>query len=188
MFATGLYKDECKAWNRLVPLSRTWPTFKLIFTAAARELRKMQALTGNTGYANNVAETEELMEQTATALSTLAQARIEDREAVSNVVTTNTNLKTQMENVLTALTAIQTRITTLEGGQHPAPAPPANTGGRQRNRSNNTNNESYCHTHGRTRRNDHTSATCNHPVEGHITTATLHNRQGGSNRYCGNTE
>ena len=38
MFSTGLFKDECKAWNRFPPVSRDWATFKLIFTAAAREL------------------------------------------------------------------------------------------------------------------------------------------------------
>ena len=26
MFATGLFKDKCKAWNRLPPVSRDWPT------------------------------------------------------------------------------------------------------------------------------------------------------------------
>ena len=38
MFSTGLFKDECKAWNRLPPVLHDWATFKLIFTAAAREL------------------------------------------------------------------------------------------------------------------------------------------------------
>ena len=41
------------------------------------------------------------------------------------------------------------------------------------------NNESYCHTNDRTHRDDHTSATFQHPREGHVTTATLSNRQGG---------
>ena len=40
MFPTGLFKDECKAWNRLPPVSRDWATFKLIFIAAARDLLK----------------------------------------------------------------------------------------------------------------------------------------------------
>ena len=39
MFTTGLFKDECKVWNRLPTVARDWATFKLIFTAAARELR-----------------------------------------------------------------------------------------------------------------------------------------------------
>ena len=39
MFSTGLFKDKCKTWNRLPPVSRDWATFKLIFTAVARELQ-----------------------------------------------------------------------------------------------------------------------------------------------------
>ena len=38
-FTTGLFKDECKVWNRLPPVARDRDTFKLIITAAARELR-----------------------------------------------------------------------------------------------------------------------------------------------------
>ena len=26
IFTTGLFKDECKAWNRLPPVARDWPT------------------------------------------------------------------------------------------------------------------------------------------------------------------
>ena len=31
MVATGLNKDECRAWNPLLVPSRTWPAFKTIF-------------------------------------------------------------------------------------------------------------------------------------------------------------
>ena len=180
MFATGLFKDECKAWNYLVPLSHTWPTFKLIFTTAARKLREMQVLTGNTGYANNVEQTQELMKQTANALSTLAQAQIEDRESVANVLTTTNNLAAKLAADLARPTLISNCLTAIKTGQQ-VDSGQANTGGRQHNHNNNAGNKSYCHTHGCTRRNDHTSASCNHPAEGHIATATLGNRQGGSN-------
>ena len=105
MFQTGLYNEECRAWNRLVTLSRTWPTFKLIFTAAARELREIQALTGNTGYVNNVQQ--DLMEQTAMALSTLALASQTDRENVANVVTVDSTITTQLNRAIATLTTIQ---------------------------------------------------------------------------------
>ena len=52
-----------------------------------------------------------------------------------------------------------------------------------RRNTRNQDNESYCHTHGRTCRYDHTSATCNHPAEGHVATATLGDKKGGSTRY-----
>ena len=69
MLTTGLYKNKYKAWNCLVSQLRTWITFKIIFSAAARKLREMQALTGNIGYVNNA--TQELIDQTALALNTL---------------------------------------------------------------------------------------------------------------------
>ena len=186
MFQTGLYKDECKAWNRLVPLSRTWPTFKLIFTAAARELREMQSLSGNSQYANSVQVQHDLMEQTAMALSNLALSAQQNQTDVANVVTANTTLTTQQNTTAATLTAILARLNTLEQARG------ANTGGGSgrgapRRNNNNNNNESYCHSHGRTRRDDHTSATCRNKKEGHNDAATLHNRLGGSDRFCGNT-
>ena len=71
MFTTGIFKDECKAWNRLPPVACDWATFKLIFTAAAQDLQEMQAMSGNAGYANSV--TTNLMTQTSEALTALAQ-------------------------------------------------------------------------------------------------------------------
>ena len=191
MFTTGLYKDECKAWNRLVPLSRTWTTFKLIFTAAARELREMQSMSGNTGYVNNV--TQELMDQTALALNTLASVASEDRQAVVNMATSQETVSTTLTSILSKLTALQNKVNSLENrvGNQQGNGNQGNgnqqNGNRNANRRNNANNESYCHTHGRTRNDNHTSATCDHPSGDHIATATLHNREGGSNRYCGDT-
>ena len=162
----------------MVPLSRTWPTFKLIFTAAARELREMQSLSGNSQYANSVQVQHDLMEQTAMALSNLALSAQQNQTDVANVVTANTTLTTQQTTTAATLTAILARLNALEGGNGRA-AP--------RRNNNNNNNESYCHSHGRTRRDDHTSATCRNKKEGHNDAATLHNRLGGSDRFCGNT-
>ena len=150
----------------------------------------MQALTGNTGYANNV--TQDLFEQTATALTRIVDATATDREEVANLVMNNGITQQQVTTINTILAALTARLAALEvsnqtranrnGG--------GNSGGtnpRNRGHGGGTNDESYCHTHGRTRRPDHTSATCQHPKEGHQATATLSDRQGGSNRYCGNT-
>ena len=59
MFATGLYKDECRAWNKLTVPDRTWSVFKALFLKANKEIREMQSLTGSIGLAGNV--TEDLM-------------------------------------------------------------------------------------------------------------------------------
>ena len=42
----------------------------------------------------------------------------------------------------------------------------------------------YCWTHGRTRRMDHTSATCNFPKIGHQVGATFGEKMGGSEKWC----
>ena len=193
MISTGLFKDECKAWNRLPPVSRDWATFKLIFTAAARELQEMQAMTGTAGYPNSV--TADLMTQTSEALTTLAQASAHNRIAVANVTTNNATILEQLAKALSALTTIQTRVTLIEGrignasgggnsGTNNSNGGATSTNRNPRRTNRNQDNESYCHTHGRTRRDDQTSSTCNHPADGHVTTATLSDKKGGNTRYC----
>ena len=154
----------------------------------------MQAMSGTAGYAKSV--TADLMTQTSEALTTLAQAIAHDRIAVANVATNNTTILEQLAKSLSALATIQTLVTLLEGrlvGADSGCNSGNNNGGnggtngtnRNPRRTNrNQDNESYCHTHGRTRRDDHTSATCNHPVDGHVTNATLGDKKGGSTRYC----
>ena len=148
MFQTGLCKDECKPWNRLVPLSRTWPRFKLIFTAAARELREMQSLTGNSGYANNVQVQRDLMEQTAMALSSLALSAQQNQTDVANAATVNGTLTTQHNTTMSTLAAVLARITALEQGGNQSGGGNANGGNGRAQHRNNSTNTSYCHTHG----------------------------------------
>ena len=106
MFTTGLFKYECKEWNRLPPVARDWATFKLIFAAAARGLREMQAMSGTAGYTNSV--TADLMTQTSEALTTLAQTSAHDRISVANAATNNTTIVEQLAKALSALATIKT--------------------------------------------------------------------------------
>jgi hypothetical protein len=197
MFATGLYKDECRAWNKLTVPDRTWSVFKALFLKANKEIREMQSLTGSIGLAGNV--TEDLMAQTSQALTTIATTTATQAEEVANVVVTTANIQEQLRLALQQIQAMQVRLTAVENfanwtsndGARPPQAGSNANGSGNHGRGNggrgrpNKNNESYCHTHGRTRRDDHTSATCQNPRAGHIATAALNNRQGGSNRFCG---
>ena len=81
---------------------------------AAHKLQEMQALICNTGYVNNVKQTQELMDQTENMLSTMALAAIADREAVANVVIANTDLTMQMSRVIAISNAIQVRLATVK--------------------------------------------------------------------------
>ena len=162
----------------------------------------MQSLTGSTGLAGNV--TQELMEQTSDALTAIDTSTATQAEELANVVVTTTNIQQEIRNVLLQLQSMPARLTAVEnftiwnegaGGGYTAPGGcgagrgAGRGGGRGRGQGGRglwqPTHESYCHTYGRTRRDDHTSATCENPREGHIATATLHNREGGSNRYCG---
>ena len=137
----------------------------------------MQSLTGSTGLAGNV--TQELMEQTSDALTAIATSTATQAEEVANVVVTTTNIQQEIRNVLLQLQSMQARLTAVEnftrwnegaGGGYTAPGGrgagrgAGRDGGRGRGQGGrgrgNHHNESYCHTHGRTRRDDHTSATC----------------------------
>ena len=150
-------------------------------------------MTGTAGYANSV--TADLMTQTSEALITLAKASAHDRIAVANVATNNATILEQLAKALSALATIQTRLTSLEGrigsanGGGNSGTNNSNGGATSTNRNptrtnRNQDTESYCHTHGRTRRDDHTRSTCNHPADGHVTTATLSDKKGGNTRYC----
>ena len=139
------------------------------------------------------------MEQTSQALSAIATSTATQAEDVANVVVTTTNIEEQLRLAMHQMNGIHVRLTAVENfnswstgtgagrGNHRGRGQPGRgaSGDRGRGRGGGNNDESYCHTHGRTRRPDHTSPTCLNPTEGHISTATLHNREGGSNRFCG---
>ena len=106
------------------------------------------------------------MTQTSEALTTLAQTSSHDRIAVENVATNNTTILEQLSKALAALATIQTQVSLLEGrlggaksggnsGNNNGSNGSANGANRKPRRNNrNQDNESYCHTHGRTRRDD----------------------------------
>ena len=145
----------------------------------------MQAMYGTAGYSNSV--TDDLMTQISESLTTLAQASAQDRIAVANVATNNTTILDQLTQAIATITTVQARLTLIEGR-----IGGANGGGNGSNGANwdprrnnrNQDNKSSCHTHVRTRRNDHTSTTCDHPADGHIAKTTLGNKQSGSTCYC----
>ena len=155
-----------------------------MFLAAYEDLRKIQALTNSSGYVNHVSQTitQEHIKQITEAMTVLAQNNAADHDNVANLITANETAAQQLATVMTTFQNIQTRLTALEPTGNNSNR---NNGNRNRQAGRRQNDESYCHTHGRTRNPSHTSANCNSQADGHITTASLHNREGGSDRYCG---
>ena len=90
---------------------------------------------------------------------------------MANVATNNATILEQLAKALSALTTIQTRSTSLEGridgangggnsGTNNSNGGATSTNWNPRRTIRNQDNESYCHTHGRTRCDDHTSPPC----------------------------
>ena len=185
IFRTGLYKDACKEWNRRPLAEKTWQNFKTDFTEAHRELLHFQHANQQAGFhppgqANNVEIVNAYHQETTEAIHALAQATHSDRQAVANLTQSNATLSTQVSELRSLFTTLDSKLNRI-----------LSAAGRNNNNTDNDNsasrrasNTSYCWTHGRTRTDNHTSANCRNPSEAHVRTATLTNRQGGSDRFC----
>jgi hypothetical protein len=149
--------------------------------------------------------------ETTEALGKLATATAADRTAVANLTQANTSLSTQLGTANSSIRTMETLISNLQI-QLRNLSPPSgssnrsnqsnsnnnhndNNNGRNNNRNNrngnnnrnnqkNGNNTLYCHTHGRTRNDNHTSNDCGIPSNGHSATATLNNHMGDSKQWC----
>jgi hypothetical protein len=190
---TGMYPDACRDWRRRDLVDQTWPNFKTDFSEAHRDLRIVQTAAQGAGYHSaNSAMTdiqENYRRETSAALGQLASATAADRTAVANLTQANTNLSTQLGSANDSIETLKQTITTLQAQLGQLSLSNNNnqstdTNGRNRNRTNNNTNQSYCWTHGRTRNDQHTSQSCRHPDDTHKAKATLHNRLGGSDKWC----
>ena len=144
---------------------------------ANAELWELQAINSPAGYQapgeqnqmNNIMD--QYHTETTDAFRQLAAATEADRLAVANLAEVNTKLQTDLLSLQQDMKKILLKMETLGTT---APRPPRN----------NSNNESYCWSHGRTRNEEHTSPSCRNKKEGHKNDATLSNKQGGSTRWC----
>ena len=176
VYATGLFFDDCKAWNRLPTNQKTMDNFKTTFQQAQRELRDQQRTAQQTGFQANgiwcqpTNNNENPLQETAEALANLATATASDRQALQNL----TNMVKELSNQIKAKDKqIDELIKAMNRN---------NTSG------NNTKNTwwekkdcgSYCHTHGYLVGPKHNSETCRHPGPNHNCNATQQNPMGGN--------
>lgn len=165
VYNTGLYFDECKTWNAKPVADKTWENFKLHFLEAQTELRtQQQATSGRHGFGNWAEEDKE--NETAIAITKLAEATIQDQGAFSALAEANTNLSKQLEEAIKFITAFQAKEG--QGKENKTP------------RIKHTPNTNYCWSHGYRVGKEHTSTTCKFPKEGHKKEATRANQLGGS--------
>ena len=192
---TGKCKEACTEWNRKAVGNHLWLILKAHFSKSHRENRHIEQATAQVSGSANAAVNEEnegYHRETTAEIQTLVEATEMDRIHVANQVAENTILKriikkitTEMATIKNLMGTIQAQINQLalkipQGIVHPVQA---QTHNRVPVTHTPDTNESYLWTHGRTRNNAHTSVTCRNNKTGHIRTATLQNRCGGSDKW-----
>ena len=178
---TGMYNQACREWRRKPTVEQTWTAFKTFFAEVHRDLLAQRAMQTNP-YQEANAVIEAFQEQTDKILDKLTQPTT-DATTISTLTSHNEAMASQLANATMDLSEMKNLVTMLCQQVNDLQNAPAQKTRKYRpNR--NKNNKSYCWTHGRTRRNDHTSATCRNKAEGNIDTATLEDRQSGSSRFC----
>ena len=126
VFSTGVFEDECKAWQkRAHPLVNDWPNLKTFFAEAYNDWRETQKQAAGPRYstANSVVQSNENFEdKTIAAIANLATATASDRATTARLTETNAQLaaelKTTQQKLVKALEKIAT-LSTATTAQHP---------------------------------------------------------------------
>ena len=103
VYATILFFDDCKAWNRLPTNQKSMEYFKTTFQQVQRELRDQQRTAHQAGFqANGICcqptnNNEIPLQETAEALANLATTTASDRQALRNLTNTAKELSNQIK-------------------------------------------------------------------------------------------
>ena len=201
VFKTGLYFEDCKAWNAKPNNEKTWSNFKEHFQRAQHLLRDQLRTTKQAGFTSNLAMHNQIHHsqpppEYRDALVNLATSAAADRELLTKLATTVASINGHI-NLLnkppiasvphndattsTALSSITSSVTDLQ--KQVADLKRENNQLRQqqpRRPRTRRDNGNYCWTHGYRVGNKHTSATCQNKAPGHQDNATRENTMGGS--------
>jgi hypothetical protein len=162
--------------------------FKAHFTTEHRLYRKQTQTAQATGYqAANHAQRhlqDALMEEQSEALAMLASASATDRTTLSHLVSSNAKLSTNLAEKAAALAAANEIICNLQAGARTSAGSGTTTNTRSASSATprdrpETNNESYCWSHGYQFHEYHTSLTCTIRAAGHQEAVTKTNNMGG---------
>ena len=168
IYATGLFFDGCKAWNRLPMNQKTMDNFKMTFQQAQRELRDQQCTAQQAGFqANGIwcqpnKNNDHPLQETAEALANLATATASDRQALQNL----TNMVKELSNQIKAK---DKQIEDLLKAMNCNTTSGNNT---KSTRWEKKDCGSYCHTHGYLVGPKHNSEPCRQPGPNHNQNAT----------------
>jgi hypothetical protein len=152
-------------WTALAPMNKTWVNFQDMFTSAHKTYETLTAQAGGYHGANNVQaqETEKIYNETAESFANLAMASTADKDLLSTLTNTNSTLTNQLATKDKIIAALQEQ---LRSSRAPTTAPA------HRQPSASDKAKRYCWTHGICVSNNHNSANCTNPGEGHKSDAT----------------
>lgn len=187
MFQTGLYASACRKWHDEDEEDKTWGDFKTYFLKAHQTLRLSQATTQSAGYhaANYVATDRDIA--TMDAIAYLAKSQTSDQSTISTMASSQTQLQHALQEELAKMATQHADIQALQSTVKQLAS--KNGGAAKRRPANKPrpspttrfyHNTNYCHTHGYHVHDNHTSATCQYPLDGHHKDATRSNTKGGS--------
>ena len=115
-------------------------------------------------------------------LQALACATMEDKEAMANLTSINLTLSQSLTQAQETILVLSKKLQALK--VHTKAETPSTMGTKIDQKTKDAKSKCYFWTHGRTRRLDHTSATCNFPKTGHQVGATFGNKMGVSEKWC----
>ena len=176
VYATGLFFDDCKAWNHLPMNQKTMDNFKTTFQQAQRELCDQQRTAQQAGFQANgiwcqpTKNNDHPLQETAEALANLATATASHRQALQNL----TNMVKELRNQIKAK---DKQIKDLLKAMNHNTTSGNNT---KSTRWEKKDCGSYCHTHGYLVGPKHNSETCQQPGPNHNQNATRQNPMGGN--------
>ena len=103
IYATGLFFNDCKAWNHLPAHQKTMDNFKTTFQQAQQELHDEQRTAQQAGFQANgmwclpTTTNDHPLQETAEALANLATAMVSDCQALQNLTNTVKELSNQIK-------------------------------------------------------------------------------------------
>ena len=188
VFKTGLYFEDCKAWNAKPNNEKTWTTFKTHFHHTQHLLCDQLCTTKQAGFTSNVAihhhpnETQPPPEYRE-ALVNLTTSATTDRELLTTLATTVANINDHIQHLnkppiasvnnsettnSTALSSITSSVTDLQQQLADLKCKNEQLCNKQtRHPCTRRDNRNYCWTHGHRVGNKHTSATCQNKAPSH---------------------
>ena len=187
-----ILQQDLRTWNRMTIVQRTWANMITHFREAQEDLSSLPTAGDMFHQANSMNTMADLVAQRLLeAMPSTPPEPVVPADTVNTVITQReislaareAALLTQMQEMMTVLrtgtanTNTQQRRNNRGGGR-------GNSGGRNNAQGTNTAGgrriagpRQYCWSHGACA---HSSAECNSPQDGHQTTATFQNMQGGS--------